>query len=175
MKTSELASSDFHPFYQPYIDALGEVSLMEIMRNQLENFPNFVKSIPADKWHYTYALGKWTIAEVLMHVLDAERVFQYRALRIGRGDKTPLPGFDQDAYVPNSGAHDRSQESVLDEYRAVRQSSISLFAGFSREVLGWQGTASQATVSVGALGFMICGHQKHHRNILRERYLKSQS
>jgi hypothetical protein len=108
-----------------------------------------------------------------LHVIDAERVFQYRALRIARGDHTPLAGFDQDAYVPNSGAGKRSRESIIEEYRAVRQATISLFSTFDAEALNQRGTASKSEVNVAALGFIICGHQKHHRNIIRERYLKS--
>lgn len=172
MNTSELHASDYHQYYQPYIAALGQADLMDQMRRQWSNFPEFMKSIPEEKWHFAYSQDKWSIAEVLIHVLDAERVFQYRALRIARGDQTPLPGFDQDAYVPNSGAKDRSKESIIEEYRAVRQASISLFTTFDSDILKLKGMASNAPVSVGALGFIICGHQKHHRNIIRERYLQ---
>lgn len=175
MKTSELTSADYHSYYQPYIDAVGEAELMGLMQNQLVNFPRFMESIPEALWQHSYGLGKWTIAEVLLHVVDAERIFQYRALRIARKDQTPLAGFDQEAYVPNSGANERSKESIMEEYKAVRGASISLFKTFKREQLMLHGTASKAQVSVGALGFLICGHQKHHRNVIRERYLISQS
>lgn len=171
MRTSALQSGDYHSYYQQYIDTLGDVDLMTMMRNQKKNFPQFIKAIDKEKWNYAYALGKWTVAEVLLHVIDAERVFQYRALRIGRKDKTPLPGFDQDAYVPESGAKKRTVKSILDEYDAVRSASVSLFASFDEEVLRRVGTASNASISVGALGFLICGHQKHHRNVLRQHYL----
>ena len=173
MNTSNLQPGDYNPYYQPYIAALGEADLMDTMRRQRNNFPEFMENIPDDKWQYAYAKGKWTIAEVLLHVIDAERVFQYRALRIARGDHTPLAGFDQDAYVPNSGAGKRSRESIIEEYRAVRQATISLFSTFDAEALNQRGTASKSEVNVAALGFIICGHQKHHRNIIRERYLKS--
>jgi uncharacterized damage-inducible protein DinB len=175
MKSSELTSSDYHSFYQPYIDALGEVELMDTMQGQLLNFPQFMESIPGEQWQHSYGLGKWTIAEVLLHVIDAERIFQYRALRIGRKDQTPLPGFDQDAYVPYSGANERGKASIIEEYRAVRGASISLFETFKKEQLLLHGIASNVQVSVGGLGFLICGHQKHHRNIIRERYLLTQS
>lgn len=175
MKLSDLHTTDYHSFYQPYIDAVGEADLMETMEAQLHNFPRFIESLPDNKWQWAYANDKWAISEVLVHVLDAERVFQYRALRIARGDNTPLPGFDQDSYVPFSGAATRSRESVITEYRAVRESSLSLFRTFGPEALGRKGTASNAAISVGALGFLICGHQKHHRNIIRERYLGNQS
>ena len=171
MKTSELVKGDYHPFYEPYIFALGDVELMDILRKQRENFPQFIASIPEDKWHYSYAEGKWTVAETLVHILDAERVFQYRALRFARGDKTNLPGFDQDAYVPYSGAGKRTKEDVIEEYRIVRASTISLFSQFDKEILKIRGKANEAEMSVAALGFISCGHQRHHRNIIRARYL----
>ncbi len=171
MKTSELSQDHYHPFYKTYIDVVGEVDLLTQLKRQRDNFPQFIASIPDEKWHYAYEDGKWTVAQVLVHVLDAERVFQYRALRIARNDKTPLAGFDQDNYVPFSGAEKRSKEDVIEEYRAIRKSTVLLFSQFSEEDLNRMGTASEAPVSVAALGFICCGHQKHHRNVLRERYL----
>ena len=171
MKNSELVKGDYHPFYEPYIHAFGDVDLKEQLRKQRENFPQFIASIPEDKWHFSYGEGKWTIAEVLVHILDAERVFQYRALRFARNDSTNLPGFDQDAYVPFSGAAQLSKEDVIEEYRAVRASTIALFSQFDKETLKRRGKASNAEMSVAALGFIICGHQRHHRNVIRSKYL----
>jgi len=175
MKTSQLSKSDYSAFYQGYIDTLGDADLLETMQRQVHNFPQFIQSIPDNRWQYAYGPDKWTVAEALLHVIDTERIFQYRALRIARGDNTPLPGFDQDAYVPNSGAARRSKESILEEYQAVRASTLCLFKSFGEEQLLLRGTASNALVSVGAIGFIICGHQRHHRNIIRERYLQTQS
>jgi uncharacterized damage-inducible protein DinB len=171
MRKSELALSDYGAFYQPYIDALGDVELMDIHQRQLQNFPKFIESIPDTKLNYAYDEGKWTVAEVLIHLIDAERVFQYRALRFSRGDLTPLRGFEQDDYVPHSNAGRRSKESITEEYKAVRKSTIALFSNFDRQTLQRKGVASNAKMSVAALGFIISGHQKHHRNIIRERYL----
>ena len=171
MKTSELARTDYNPFYHTYIDVLGEVDLMVMMQNQLVNFPEFIDSLPERLLHWAYGEGKWTVAEVLLHVIDAERVFQYRALRIGRGDRTPLPGFDQDAYVPASGAGGRDKKSLISEYESVRKASLSLFGSFDEGHLKQYGIVSNAEISVAAIGFIICGHQKHHRNIIRQRYL----
>ena len=171
MRRSELISGDYNPFYQTYIDTIGDVELIDIHQKQLQNFPEFIESIPDSKLNYAYEYGKWTIAEAIIHVLDSERVFQYRALRFSRGDMTPLPGFEQDDYVPNSSAHRRSKESIIEEYRAVRKSTISLFANFDRQTLQKRGVASNSEMSVAALGFIISGHQKHHRNIIREHYL----
>ncbi|RKN80979.1 DinB family protein [Ulvibacterium marinum] len=171
MKTSEIQLPDGDVFYKTYIDVLGEVELMDFLQKQLENFPQFINSIPDSKWQHAYEEQKWTVAEVLLHIIDAERVFQYRALRFARGDGTALPGFDQDEYVKLSGANRRSKESLIEEYRAVRRASIALFTSLDRQRLTASGTASGMSWSVAALGFVICGHQKHHRNILRERYL----
>lgn len=171
MRRSELATGDYNLYYQTYIDTLGDVALSDIHQRQLQNFPEFIESIPDSKMNYSYDEGKWTIAEVLLHIIDAERVFQYRALRFSRGDMTELPGFEQDDYVPRSNAGRRSKESILEEYKAVRRSTIALFSNFDRQTLQIKGVASKSEMSVGALGFIISGHQKHHRNIVRERYL----
>ena len=171
MKTSDLQLTDQAPFYKTYTDVLGEVELMKCMRNQLENFPKFLESIPEDKFGYAYADGKWTIAEAIHHIIDTERVFQYRALRFSRGDTTSLPGMDQDVFVAGSNANKRSKSSLIKEYQIVRQSTLALFEDFDNAILKQKGIASNLEWSVGTLGFVICGHQKHHRNILRERYL----
>lgn len=128
-------------------------------------------SIPDSKLTYRYAADKWTVAQVLLHVIDSERVFQHRAFRFSRGDQTALPGFDQDLYAPNSGAEGRSRESIIEEYEIVRKSSLSIFKPLNDKGLETKGVASGMEWSIAALGFVICGHQKYHRNLLRERYL----
>lgn len=171
MKTSEIQFPDPTPFYKTYTDVLGEVELMECMRSQLNNFPQFLESISEEKYQYAYAEGKWTMAEVIHHVIDTERVFQYRALRFSRGDETSLSGFDQDIFVAGSNANKRSKLSLIKEYQIIRQSTIILFEDFEDNMLQQKGIASNLEWSVGTLGFVICGHQKHHRNVIRERYL----
>jgi len=171
MRTSELHIPEPIPFYKNYIDVVGDVELLDMLQRQLGNFPEFIESIPDDKLLHRYEVNKWSIADVLVHVIDSERVFQYRALRFSRGDFTPLPGFDQDIYAAHAMADRRSKESIIEEYKIVRKSTISIFSTLDRETLDNVGVASNMNWSVGALGFVICGHQKHHRNILRERYL----
>lgn len=171
MQTSALQPGDYLAYSQPYIDIVGNAELKDLMSKQLINFPQFINSLPEEKLQFAYAEGKWTILEILVHILDAERVFQYRALRFARKDDTPLPGFDQDIYVPSSMANLRTKKDITEEYRAVRSSSIALFAPLNEEALHRFGKASGGKMTVAALGFMICGHQKHHRNIIRERYL----
>ena len=171
MRTTDLSTTDYNSYYQPYIEALGNVELMDGLITGMDQLVNQIKSIPEEKLTYAYGVGKWTILEVLVHLIDTERVFQYRALRFYRNDKTPLPGFDQDEYVPASKANNRTRESIIKEFKAVRQSTIALFETFEEEGLQRTGMASSAKMSVGAVGLIISGHQKHHQAIIENRYL----
>ncbi|MDM9631813.1 DinB family protein [Robiginitalea aurantiaca] len=172
MKLSSLKEGDCPEYYLPYLKVLGDSNLTDLMERQMGNFPQFIQSIPEELLHHRYAPDKWSVAEVLVHVLDTERIFQYRALRFGRGDTTPLPGFDQDTYVPQSLAENQSIDTLVQEYKVIRESTLLLFKSFPEDRFLFKGNASGQGISLGALGFIICGHQKHHRNILRERYLE---
>jgi uncharacterized damage-inducible protein DinB len=132
---------------------------------------SFISNIPIEKLEYRYAEGKWTIKDLLLHLIDAERIFAYRALRIGRGDKTPLAGFEENGYVINANANSRSEESLLKEFELVRKSTLELFKNFTDEQLAYLGTSSDSIISVRAIGFIISGHQNHHIKIIQERYL----
>ena len=134
-------------------------------------FPKFLLELPEAKWDYAYGPGKWTLKEVLQHIIDTERVFAYRLLRISRGDKTPLPGFDENEYVNMSNARDRDPDALIDEYINVRRSTISLIDSLPNDVLLKMGTASDHPISVRALVYIIAGHEQHHLSIIRERYL----
>ncbi|MBS9463614.1 DinB family protein [Flagellimonas sp. 389] len=171
MLSSDLPVSEYDPYYHSYIQALGNVSLMDEIEDGHSKFLSFVKDIPADKLHYAYADGKWKISEVLMHVIDAERIFQYRALRFARNDTTPLAGFDQDVFVPESNAMAKSKEEILDEYDTVRAATTTLFKSFDETLLKRLGSASGSQMSARAMGFVICGHQAHHLKVISERYL----
>ena len=120
---------------------------------------------------HRYAPGKWTIKEVLIHICDTERIFAYRALRIGRGDITPLPGFEQDDYVPVSQANSRSIKNILAEYESVRKATLTLFNSMPRQAFTHIGTCNNSPVSLRALAYMIAGHEMHHVAIIKERYL----
>ncbi|MEL6918397.1 MAG: DinB family protein [Bacteroidota bacterium] len=170
MRKSELDTTTYDPYYRGYIQTLKDVELIDALKEEKETFLRFMKNVPIEKLSYAYAEGKWTVAEVLMHIIDAERVFQYRALRFGRNDKTALYGFEQDDFVPESNANKRSRESIVEEFNAVRDSTITLFKSFGTAQLKRIGTASNTPMSVAALGFVIGGHQKHHLNVLVERY-----
>ena len=128
-------------------------------------------TIPESKADYAYAEGKWTIKELILHLCDCERVFQYRALSFARMSSAPLPGFDHDAWVPASDAHLRTLPEIAAEYRSVRNSSITLFSSFSDRQLLQKGKANGLEMSVRALGFVAVGHELHHRKVMQERYL----
>jgi len=172
MKSSSLQSNEYANFYKPYIEALGEVVLMNELEQSLSFFIDFLKTIPSEKHEFRYAEGKWTIKDIVQHLIDAERIFAYRALRIARKDKTPLPGFEENEYVETAFANKRVMNDLIEEFITVREATISLFKTFTEEQLLQMGTASEKPVSVRAIGFITMGHQKHHEKIIKERYLK---
>ena len=143
---------------------------MGILRSQLAETLALIKSIPEARGDYRYAEGKWTIKEVIGHVIDAERIFAYRALRFARGDSTPLSGFEQDDYVPNGSFNKRSLSDLADEYEHVRRSTISLFANLDQEAWNRRGISNNNESSVRGLAFITAGHERHHVEILRTRY-----
>ena len=171
MKTSDLDLSEYNNYYQPYIDLSSLYYLNEGLLMRLEHASTFYKSIDESKFDYAYAEGKWTIKEVLQHIIDTERIFAYRALCISRNDKTSFPGFDQDEYISAVNANKRSKASLIEEYRNVRKATISLFGSLDKEALSNIGTASQSNLSPRAAGFIIIGHEIHHSNVIVERYL----
>jgi len=171
MKSSSLQSIEYAAFYKPYIEALGEVELINEMEHSFNPFIDFIKSIPSEKHEFRYAEGKWTIKDIVQHLIDAERIFAYRALRIARKDQTPLPGFEENEYVETAFANNRTMEDLIEEFTIVRKATLSLFKTFTEEQLMQIGTASEKPVSVRAIGFITLGHQKHHLRIITERYL----
>lgn len=171
MNSNQLPENEYSAFNGTYIKALDNVDLLEELEISLHDFIKFVQNIPLDKFDYRYAEGKWTIKEIIQHIIDAERIFAYRALRISRNDQTPLPGFDENDYVDNTSGNNRSIQELLTEFSAVRHSNLLLFKSFSDEQLTRMGIASNHPVSARALGFLIIGHQKHHQRVFQERYL----
>lgn len=171
MNSNELPVNEYSKFNATYIQAIENVELFEELEISLHSFIKFVQNIPMDKFDYSYAEGKWTIKEIIQHVIDTERIFAYRALRISRNDKTPLPGFEENDYAVNTDAKSRSIQNLLTEFSAVRHSNLLMFKSFSDEQLTRIGTASENTISVRAIGFILIGHQKHHQKVFEERYL----
>ncbi len=163
--------SEYASFYAAYIAGVPEGDVVQMLERQIEDTAALVSSLPEAKGDFAYAPGKWTIKEVLGHIADAERVFSYRVLRIGRGDGTPLASFDENAWVPNSGAGARSIRDLVGELRSVRAATLALLRGLPAEAATRRGTASGKEVSVRALVWIIAGHERHHGRVLRERYL----
>lgn len=171
MTPSQVQPHEYAAYYANYIAQVDEIPLVEELEISLARLIHFVREIPMDKFDYRYAPGKWTIKDILLHLIDAERVFAYRALRFARNDQTALPGFDENLFVDEAGANARSLQDLLTELSLVRHSSIALFKSFNQEKLLRMGTASGHPMSVRALGFVIIGHQNHHQRIFQERYL----
>lgn len=171
MKASNILPSEYHSFYKPYFDQLGDLVLLSGLESNLEDSLDFFSRIPENKYDYRYLQDKWTIKDIIQHLIDAERVFAYRALRFSRQDQTNLPGFDENGYAKTAQASNKEWKDLVEEFIWVRKSTISLFKGFDSKVLALTGNANGAEMSVRALGFVIIGHTKHHLSIISERYL----
>lgn len=154
-----------------YIGEAGDEDLHTTLHTQADKAKQLFNSITEEKSFYKYAEGKWTIKELLQHIIDAERVFAYRALAFARKDGNTLPSFDENEYSDNSNANDRDWQDLINEFNLVRQSTEYLFNSFSEESLQQIGKASNYTISTSLLGFVIAGHLNHHLKIIKERYL----
>lgn len=171
-------TSEYPAYSHIYMDLLDlDGNILDFMRKSLEGIKKLIYSLPEEKLNYRYTEGKWTIKEILVHIIDDERIFSYRALRYARNDETPLPGFEQDEYVRYSGANERSLDSIFEEYEAVRQATITLFKYLSENALLRSGSGIGPNKeimnrrTVRALAFHIAGHEQRHIKIIRERYL----
>lgn len=172
MNIKDLSNTEYAPYQENYMKLVDSTwSLTEELEVSLHNFIRFVREIPMDKFDYRYADGKWTIKDIIQHLIDTERIFAYRALRFSRNDFIELPGFDENMYADNAYGNSRHLQSLLDELALVRQCSIALYKSLSNEDLLKGGQASGYYISVRALGFAIIGHQNHHMKIYKERYL----
>lgn len=158
-------------YYSKYTSLVPEGDLLEVLERQTDDFAAFLRGIPAGLHDHRYAEGKWSIKEVIGHLSDAERIFSYRALRISRGDATPLASFDENAYVENARFAEQDFGYLVDDWSAVRRSTLSLLRGLNAEEAARVGEASGWPVSVRALAWIMAGHVIHHTHILRERYL----
>jgi len=163
--------SDYPVFYESYIKLVSEEDLSETMRSSLEEMVDFLDSITPDKADYRYAEEKWSVKELLQHMIDTERIFSYRALCIARGEHQSLPGFDEKIYAKNADVSGKSLKELKEEMLTVRESVYMMFRGFNDEMLSRVGISNNKQVSVNAIGYMIIGHARHHFNILKERYL----
>lgn len=158
-------------YYHKYINQAKEDDLLTALRNNTSSFLSLLKTIAPDKQDYRYAEGKWTIKEVLQHIIDTERVFAYRALRFARKDDTPLPGFDEKIFAANARADKRKWDDLVDEFTFFRKATELMFGSFDNEQLESSGTASNVSMYVLGVVYIIVGHCIHHMNILEEKYL----
>ena len=157
--------------FHNYINQVPEDDLTKSFKIQGEDFIRFLENIPPDKYDYRYAEGKWTLNELLQHVIDAERIFCYRALCFARKDATPLPSFDENSYAENSKAQNRNWNDLVEEFKAVRKATEYLFSSFDKEQLDSSGVSNKNPNYVLGMGFITIGHTIHHKKIIEERYL----
>jgi hypothetical protein len=164
-------ADEYFEYFGTYISLVPDGNVRDHLRTQLFETISLLSGVSDAKAEKAYGAGKWTLKESVLHMSDAERVFSYRMLRISRGDETPLPGFDQDNWVPHSCANERTLTNLVMEFAAVRASTLALVDSISPE--GWlrKGTASGHSISARALAYIAAGHERHHLKITRERYL----
>lgn len=171
MNITKPIPGEYAPYYHTYVSKVVFDDLITALEQGGREFLEFVRNIPADKLDFRYAEGKWTVKEVIGHLIDAERVFAYRAMRFARNDKTALPGFEENNYVPESNANYRSIESLIEEVKFLRKATVAMFQSFNSEMMLRKGPANGKDISVRALGFIIAGHELHHMGVIMDRYL----
>ncbi len=164
-------TNDYASFYHNYVMQVAEDDLQTAFQNQYEVLQSFLQNLPEAKADYAYADGKWTVKQLLQHMIDAERIFAHRALWFARQSPAPLSGFDENEYAAIADVNKRSLQSLCNEFMAVRKSSEYLFNSFSQKELTTSGIANNNSITVNAIGFVTLGHFLHHKKIMEERYL----
>lgn len=165
------SDTEYAPYYGTYVNLVPDGDYLALLEQEGRDTQERLRSVSEEKSQYRYAADKWSIREVVGHIADSERVFTYRALRFARSDATQLPGFDEKTWAASSNAHTRTLSSLLDDLQAVRAATLSLFRGFTDAEFSRQGVASNNPVTVRALAYIVAGHERHHVNVLLERYL----
>jgi hypothetical protein len=163
--------TEYNEYYETYVSLVDENDIVAALENQLADLQNLFAEIDEEKAVYAYAEGKWTIKELVGHLIDGEKIFAYRALRISRADRTPIEGFEQDGYIENANFNGYKLADLLEEFALARRSNIIFFKHLQDEAWLRTGTASDNQVSVRALAYIMIGHVRHHANILKTRYL----
>ena len=166
-------TQEYGEFYRNYVSLVPEEDLVTALQTSLGEIRDMLDAIPLELADHAYAPGKWTVRQLLQHVIDTERIFSYRALCLARGEQQHLPGFDEHAYAERADVSQRPLRDMKEELLALRSSVHLMFRGFNADMLARTGTASGSPVSVLALGYICIGHIRHHTGILRERYLRS--
>lgn len=163
-------ATEYAPFYTGYVANVPEHDVVSALRDSGRELVTALSAVPESRGGFRYADGKWTIREVIGHLIDAERIFSYRALRLARADATPLPGFEENDYVRAAGSDARTLADLIDELRIVRESTVRLFASLPDEAWSRKGVVSGRDVTVRAIAYITAGHMRHHLKVLRERY-----
>lgn len=166
-------SGEFAPYAEKYIQLVPDDGLItKYFTENAEGSEKLFRSLTEKEWVHRYAPDKWSVKEILLHIIDAERILSYRALRFARNDANPLSGYDHDAYVKESYADLRDTRNLVEEFLNVRKGTVSFFSNLTDQAWNRNGMASDHNVTVRALAYIIAGHELHHRNIIREKYLK---
>jgi hypothetical protein len=172
LTTSRPGADEYSPDFAGYVARIGDdEDIVGVLSDQLDEFLDRFGGVPAARGDYCYAPGKWSLKEVVGHLADTERVFAYRALRIGRGDTIPLPSFDDQAWVAEMGAGDRTLADIVEEFGVVRRASLALFRHLPSAAWSRRGIASGHPASVRALAYVVGGHARHHLEVVEARYL----
>ncbi|HUS00682.1 MAG TPA: DinB family protein [Chitinophagaceae bacterium] len=164
-------AADYPEYFGRYISQVSEEDLYEAFKIQFPKIESFLHSIDEEKANFAYAPGKWTLKELLQHLIDAERIFDYRALCFARKEAINLPSFDENLYAENSGANERNWKSLSNEFINARITTQDLFKSFSDEMLQLKGTANNNSISVHSIGYTLIGHVYHHLKVVQEKYL----
>ncbi|HZG56641.1 DinB family protein [Paenibacillus sp.] len=171
MNIAKPVDGDYNPYFKTYIDLVEDGDIVAALETQAGEMRRLLSSISPEKAAYRYAADKWSVAEVVGHIADTERVMSYRLLRVARGDRTPLPGFDQDVFVRNADFGACTPERLAEDYEAVRGATLSLLKGLQEAALARRGVVSDRETTAAALAYVIAGHERHHLNILKDKYL----
>nr|WP_027416699.1 DinB family protein [Aneurinibacillus terranovensis] len=161
----------YNPYYDRYICLVPEENVRDILTKHLEKTTKLLSDIPEQRANYRYASGKWSLKEVLGHITDNERIMSYRLLRIARGDKTPLAGYNQDDFIRGSSFDSHKLSELIEDYMFVRRSTLTLLRGLSEEAWSRRGFVNNSELSVKALAYIIAGHELHHIKVIKEKYL----
>ena len=165
------STAEYADFYSGYVELVNTSNIINALKSQMHEVYTLVHSLPIEKGDFAYDVGKWTLKEVIGHIIETERLFSYRAFSISRGEKNELPSMDQDQYMKNNLYHVRTLVDLLNEFLAVRISTIHLLSNMNKRMISKKGIASGYEVSVRALSYIIVGHVMHHLNIIKGKYL----
>ena len=163
-------SSEYAVWHAGYVARVPDGDIVTVLRTAGEELVSALGAIPEDKGGHRYAEGKWTVRTLVGHMIDAERIFSYRALRLARGDATPLPGFEENDYASTAGSDARSVADLAAEMRVVREGTVRMFESLPDAAWARTGTVNNASVSVRAIAYIAAGHALHHLEVLKERY-----